>query len=131
MNKEKPTKRTYNSSRRKEQARLTNLQIVEAARNLFDKCGYSGATIEAIAQEAGVAADLTKSPLFFILTSLANALTVPLLPILASILYFNAKAREEKREPDIQSSKEDARVKVEDLYAKPYSDDHPENPEKK
>ena len=82
-------------------------------------------------EEAGVAADLTKSPLFFILTSLANALTVPLLPILASILYFNAKAREEKREPDIQSSKEDARVKVEDLYAKPYSDDHPENPEKK
>ena len=55
MNKEKPTKRRYNSKRRKEQARLTNRQIVEAARKLFIERGYSGATIEAIAQEAGVA----------------------------------------------------------------------------
>ena len=57
MNKEKPNKRTYNSSRRKEQARLTSRQIVEAARKLFIDRGYSGATIEAIAQEAGVAAE--------------------------------------------------------------------------
>lgn len=57
MNKEKPSKRTYNSSRRKEQARLTSRQIVGAARKLFIDRGYSGATIEAIAQEAGVAAE--------------------------------------------------------------------------
>ena len=49
------TKRTYNSSRRKEQALQTRRQIVEAARNLFIARGYAGATIEAIAQEAGVA----------------------------------------------------------------------------
>ncbi len=55
MNREKPTKRRYNSKRRKEQARLTSRQIVEAARLLFFERGYSGATIEAIAQEAGVA----------------------------------------------------------------------------
>jgi TetR/AcrR family transcriptional regulator of autoinduction and epiphytic fitness len=55
LNKEKPTKRRYNSKRRKEQARLTSRQIVEAARLLFVERGYSGATIEAIAQEAGVA----------------------------------------------------------------------------
>lgn len=49
------TKRAYNSSRRKEQALQTRRQIVEAARNLFIARGYAGATIEAIAQEAGVA----------------------------------------------------------------------------
>lgn len=57
MSAEKPTKRTYNSSRRKEQARLTNRQIVEAACKLFTERGYSGATIEAIAQEAGVSVE--------------------------------------------------------------------------
>ena len=57
MNKEKPAKRTYNSSRRKEQARQTRSQIVEAARKLFAERGYSGATIEAIAQEAGVSVE--------------------------------------------------------------------------
>ena len=57
MGEEKPAKRTYNSSRRKEQARLTSRQIVEAARKLFIERGYSGATIEAIAQEAGVSVE--------------------------------------------------------------------------
>jgi AcrR family transcriptional regulator len=49
------TKRTYNSSRRKEQALQTRRQIVEAARPLFIERGYAGATIDAIAQNAGVA----------------------------------------------------------------------------
>lgn len=57
MNLPKPTKRSYNSGRRKELARQTRLLIVEAARRLFTERGYSGATIDAIAQEAGVAAD--------------------------------------------------------------------------
>lgn len=61
MEKEKSIKRSYNSSRRKEQARLTNRTILEAARILFKKHGYSGATIEAIAQEAGVAAETVYS----------------------------------------------------------------------
>jgi AcrR family transcriptional regulator len=50
-------KRTYNSSRRQEQARQTRSQIIEAARKLFVERGYAGATIEAIAQEAGVAVE--------------------------------------------------------------------------
>jgi AcrR family transcriptional regulator len=50
-----PPKRKYDSSRRKEQARRTRLQIAEAARKLFLERGYAGATIEAIAQEANVA----------------------------------------------------------------------------
>lgn len=50
-------KRAYNSSRRKEQALQTQRQIVKAARNLFIARGYAGATIDAIAQEAGVATE--------------------------------------------------------------------------
>ncbi len=48
-------KRTYNSSRRKEGALETRRQIVEAARELFLSRGYTGATIEAIADRARVA----------------------------------------------------------------------------
>jgi AcrR family transcriptional regulator len=56
-NKESSTKRPYNSKRRRMQANQTRLMIVEAARKLFSERGYTGATIEAIAQEAGVAAE--------------------------------------------------------------------------
>lgn len=55
LNPNTPTKRTYNSSRRKQQALLTQRQIIEAARTLFIARGYSGATMDAIAQAAGVA----------------------------------------------------------------------------
>lgn len=48
-------RRTYQSSRRKEQAQETRRKILAAALNLFSTHGYAGATIEAIAQEAGVA----------------------------------------------------------------------------
>lgn len=55
--KKPPLKRRYDSTRRKEQALQTRHQIVEAARQLFLSRGYTGATIEAIAQEAGVAVE--------------------------------------------------------------------------
>ena len=55
MTHDSPPKRKYDSSRRKDQARETRHQIAEAARSLFIKRGYSGTTIDAIAQEAGVA----------------------------------------------------------------------------
>ena len=48
-------KRAYDSNRRQEQARQTKRQIIEAARSLFIERGYAGATIDAIAQNAGVA----------------------------------------------------------------------------
>jgi AcrR family transcriptional regulator len=48
-------KRAYNSARRQAQARQTRQQIADAARKLFAERGYAGATIEAIAQQAGVA----------------------------------------------------------------------------
>ncbi|NJN82269.1 MAG: TetR/AcrR family transcriptional regulator [Caldilineaceae bacterium] len=55
MTQPRKSKRRYNSTRRKAQARETRLRIVEAARKLFAERGYTGATIEAIAQESEVA----------------------------------------------------------------------------
>jgi hypothetical protein len=82
-------------------------------------------------EEASAAVEMTKNPLFIILSALANAITIPVMPIFAAILYFNGKAKEDKKEAEYMPAKEESRVRVEDLYAKPYSDDHPDNPEKK
>jgi TetR/AcrR family transcriptional regulator of autoinduction and epiphytic fitness len=48
-------RRPYRSTRRQAQARQTRRQILAAAGELFVEKGYSGATIEAIARQAGVA----------------------------------------------------------------------------
>jgi AcrR family transcriptional regulator len=50
-------KRAYDSSSRKEAARLTHREILDAARNVFLDQGYAAATMPAIAQAAGVALD--------------------------------------------------------------------------
>jgi AcrR family transcriptional regulator len=57
MTKQKSPKRKYDSTRRQAQANETRHQILEAGRKLFMERGYAGATIEAIANEAGVAAE--------------------------------------------------------------------------
>ena len=75
--------------------------------------------------------NLTKNPLFIILSALTSALTLPVMPILGCILYFNGKAGEETGRMVSPANPEIDRVRVEDLYAKPYSDDHPDNPENK
>lgn len=75
--------------------------------------------------------DMATNPVYLILSAIVGALTVPVLPIFACILYFNARANEEQAQVIIQPGTEDNRVRVEDLYAKPYADDHPDNPEKK
>jgi AcrR family transcriptional regulator len=49
------SKRKYDSTRRQAQADETRRQILVAAHKLFIERGYAGATIEAIATEAGVA----------------------------------------------------------------------------
>lgn len=81
-------------------------------------------------QEATEMIDVTSKPLFIILSAIVSALTMPLLPIFSCVLYFNSRAREEKEKQIPQYNPEDEKVKVEDLYAKPYADDHPDNPEK-
>ncbi len=57
MKKVRKVVRKYDSSRRQAQAHQTRSQILDAALRLFADKGYSGATIEAIAAEAGVAAE--------------------------------------------------------------------------
>ncbi len=53
-NAEPVKKRSYNSDRRKAQAALTRRDIVDAAHRLFERDGYVGTTMAAIADEAGV-----------------------------------------------------------------------------
>ncbi len=48
-------KRRYHSPRRQEQAAATRRSILEAAQRLFERHGYAATTMEAIADEAGVA----------------------------------------------------------------------------
>src|ERR1043166_2945362 len=47
-------KRSYDASRRREQARARRLQVVLAARDLFERDGFRATTITAIAARAGV-----------------------------------------------------------------------------
>ena len=51
------TKRKYNSSRRKAQAQETRKQIIDAAKDQFSTHGYSGATIDSIAEQASVSSE--------------------------------------------------------------------------
>lgn len=62
---------------------------------------------------------LTKNPLFIVLSSVANALTYPLVPIFSAILYFNRKANEEDSADVKWGGREDTKVRVEDLYYPP------------
>lgn len=82
-------------------------------------------------EDATKLADVTTKPVFIILSAIVNGLTFPLMPIFACILYFNGKAGEEQVQQVAYPDPDEGKVRVEDLYAKPYSDDHPENPENK
>ncbi len=82
-------------------------------------------------EDATKLADVTTKPVFIILSAIVNGLTFPLMPIFACILYFNGKAGEVQVQQITYPDPDEGKVRVEDLYAKPYSDDHPENPENK
>jgi len=94
---------------------------------------FTGNFIKTIVNQDDAAklVDVTTRPLFIILSAIVSALTLPVMPIFACILYFHGKAGEEQIQPIPIVDPEDNRVRVEDLYAKPYSDDHPDNPENK
>lgn len=58
MNLDEPVKRrTYDSTRRREQARATRAAIVRAARDLFVAGGYGHTTVADVARAAGVSAE--------------------------------------------------------------------------
>ncbi len=92
---------------------------------------FSGSFMKAIfsPDEAQSMMDLARNPVYLVLSALVNALTFPLVPIFASILYFNGRATEEQAEVVLEKPMEN-RVKVEDLYAKPYAEDNIENPDR-
>ena len=94
---------------------------------------FTGSFVKTIAnpENAAKLIDVTSNPLYIILSAMVSALILPLMPIFACILYFNARAGEEQTQSVTPYNPEDERVRVEDLYAKPYSEDHPDNPEKK
>ena len=57
MSKSVKPQRTYRSERRRQQAAQTRERVLEAACALFVERGFDGATIAAIADRAGVAAE--------------------------------------------------------------------------
>jgi len=70
-------------------------------------------------EDAASLTEITTSPLYIILSAIMSAITFPLMPIFAAILYFNARAREESRFITVAVQEEEQKVRVEDLYAKP------------
>jgi hypothetical protein len=93
---------------------------------------FSGSFLKIIAhpEEATSMMNYTSNPISITLSAATGAVVTPLPLILSAILYFNAIARESAVIPADQN-KEPERVSVEDLYPKTYSDDHPDNPDKK
>lgn len=86
---------------------------------------FTGSLFRTLAnpEEAAVISDLATKPLYIALSAVINALTMPLLPIFAAVLYFNSRAREQRITEWEPSGNEDNKVKVEDLYAKPFPED--------
>jgi hypothetical protein len=86
---------------------------------------FTGSFLKMIANPdaASEAINYMYNPVFIILTSLVNALTFPLMPIFAAILYFNGRAKEDGVQTAVPEGNEPPRVTVEDLYAKPRDED--------
>jgi hypothetical protein len=82
-------------------------------------------------EEAMQAMSFISNPWFIILSALTSALFTPVMLIFGAIIYFDARARENEVLIPSAGTNEPDKVKVEDLYAKPYAEDHPDNPEKK
>lgn len=79
---------------------------------------FSGSMLKSIFNPDTAKPDFLTNPFFIILSALVNALTLPLVPIFAGILYFNAKAGEDEAEVVIEHPKEYVPT-IEDLYARP------------
>lgn len=95
---------------------------------------FSGSFLKTLTnpEAAAEVVNYASNPIFIMLSAIVSALTMPLMPILGCILYFHGRATEDIQNLIREETKADNdRVKVEDLYAKPYSDDHPDNPDSK
>ena len=88
--KSNPSKRKYDSSRRRAQADETRRQILTAAYRLFIERGFAGATIEAIATEAHVAPET----IYAIFKNKKK--------ILVDLINFSSSTRAEEKIPLLQ-----------------------------
>jgi hypothetical protein len=93
---------------------------------------FSGTLFKVIShpEEAANAMNFMTNPIYIVLSAILSALITPIMPIFSAILYFNARSRETAVVSPVQNNEPD-KVRVEDLYAKPYSEDHPDNPDNK
>jgi hypothetical protein len=91
---------------------------------------FSGSFLKTIfnPEAAGKISDVTTNPVFIILSSAVNALTLPLIPIFGFIIYFNSRAGEEVVQRPSYGD-DNYKVRVEDLYAKPIHEEKIENRE--
>lgn len=83
---------------------------------------FSGGFIKSITNpaDANIMLELAKNPVYIILSALAGALTLPLMPVFSFILYFNSVSSIEEESVPVKANDTNNRVRVEDLYAKPY-----------
>jgi len=82
---------------------------------------FAGSFIKTFAnpQDTSSIVNLPTDPVFLLLSSAVNALTLPLFPIFAYIMYFNGRAAEENMRVSAEITSTETKVKVEDLYAPP------------
>ncbi len=74
-------------------------------------------------ENAGEVLNISSRPSFILLSSLANAVTMPLFPIFSLILYFNARSGAGSSiSNDKGGNDKGGKVKIEDLYADPKKD---------
>jgi hypothetical protein len=106
---------------------LILLVIVSLVLSSAIKIPFTGSFIKTIfnPEDAGKIIDLTTNPVFILLSSVVNALTLPLIPIFGFIIYFNGRAREEVI-PVPSYGDDNYKVRVEDLYAKPIREEKEE-----
>lgn len=82
---------------------------------------FSGNFLKAIfSPENAEAMNMQSNPVYIILASIASALTLPIIPILSCIMYFNARENEEEGER--VQVQEEYRPTIEDLYSRPPED---------
>jgi hypothetical protein len=83
---------------------------------------FTGSFIKTLTspEDASKIIEFSQNPVYIILSSLTGALTLPLMPIFSFILYFNSFATAEEEQSSRENDNNDGRVRVEDLYAKPY-----------
>jgi hypothetical protein len=93
---------------------------------------FTGSFIKTLAnpEDATNMIELARNPVYLILSALAGAITLPIMPIFSYILYFNSIASLEEEITPKRSDDDDGRIRVEDLYAKPYYDDTQSNQNK-